>query len=92
MKLSVKSLAIGSGLIWSGCMLTCGLVNLAAPSYARRFLEVMSSVYPGFHNSRTIADVLVGAGYGLVDGAAAGAVLAALYNQFAERVAGAPTA
>jgi hypothetical protein len=45
----------------------------------------MSSVYPGFRYSRTLADVLVGAGYGFLDGAMAGALYAALYNQCAAR-------
>jgi hypothetical protein len=88
MKLSVKALAITSGLVWGGAMLTCGLVNLAARPYGRRFLEVMSSVYPGFHNSRTLGDVLVGAGYGFVDGAIGGSVVAAIYNQFAHQATG----
>ncbi len=90
MKLSVKSLAITSGLIWGGCMLTCGLINLSDPAYARRFLKLMSSVYPGFDHSRTLADVLVGTGYGLVDGAIAGALVAGLYNRLMERPAPEP--
>ncbi len=97
MKLSVKALAITSGLVWGGAMLTCGLVNLAARPYGKRFLKLMSSVYPGFHNSRTLGDVLVGAGYGFIDGALGGVVVAALYNQFAHegnkiQAAPAPTA
>ncbi len=83
MKLSVKALAITSGLVWGGAMLTCGLVNLAARPYSSKFLDVMSSVYPGFHNSGTVGDVLVGAGYGFLDGAVAGSVIAAIYNRFA---------
>ncbi len=84
MKLSVKAMALTSGILWGGSMLTMGLINLASRSYARPFLGMMSSVYPGFHNSRNLADVLVGAGYGFVDGAAGGAVVALLYNQLAE--------
>jgi hypothetical protein len=82
MKLSVRGLGAAFGLLWGGAMLTSGLINLAAPRYGRAFLKQMSSLYPGFHNSRTLADVLVGAGYGAVDGAVAGAALAALYNSF----------
>jgi hypothetical protein len=88
MKLSVKALAITSGVVWSGGILTCGLINLAVPSYGRQFLKVMSSVYPGFRNVRTVPDVLVGAGYGFVDGAIGGALIAALYNGFADGTAG----
>ena len=88
MKLSVKALAITSGLVWGGAMLTCGLVNLAARPYGRKFLELMSSVYPGFHNSGTLGDVLVGAGYGFVDGAICGSAVAAIYNRFAHQGTG----
>jgi len=84
MKLSVKAMALTSGMAWGGAMLVSGLINLASRSYARPFLGMMSSVYPGFHNSRTLGDVLVGAGYGFVDGAAGGAIIAAVYNRLAE--------
>ena len=75
MKLSVKSLAIVSALLWGGGVLFVGLVNLAAPSYGAAFLQCVSSVYPGFHNSRTFVDVLVGTGYALFDGAAGGSAI-----------------
>ena len=74
-------MAITSGALWGGCMLTCGLLNLVSRSYGRNFLKLMSSVYPGFHNSRNPADVLVGAGYACLDGTVGGALLAAVYNQ-----------
>jgi hypothetical protein len=83
MKLSVKGMAMTSGILWGGCMLTLGLINLSSRSYGRGFLKVMSSVYPGFHNSRSVTDVLVGAGYGFVDGTVGGAIAAAVYNQLA---------
>ena len=82
MKLSVKSLAIVSALLWGGGVLFVGLVNLAAPSYGAAFLQCVSSVYPGFHNSRTLVDVLVGTGYALFDGAVGGATFGWLYNYF----------
>ena len=63
-----------------------GLINLAAPSYGANFLHGLSSVYPGFHASRTILDVLVDTGYGIVDGAVAGYVFAWLYNFVVPRV------
>ena len=62
MKLSVKALAITSGLVWSGGILACGLINLAAPSYGGGFLKLISSVYPGFRNARTVPDVFVVSG------------------------------
>lgn len=82
MKLSVRSLAIVSALLWGGGVLFVGLANLAAPSYGIAFLQCVSSVYPGFHDSRTFLDVLVGTGYALLDGAVGGALFGWLYNFF----------
>ncbi len=86
MKLSIKALAIACGLLWGGCLLLVGLVNLAAPPYGANLLAGVSSIYPGFHASHTIADVLVGTAYALLDGAAGGALFGWLYNLFASRV------
>ena len=84
MRLSVKAVAIAAALLWGiyGMFLT-GLINLIAPPFGEHFLLTMSSVYPGYHAARTLADVLVGTGYGLVDGAAGGLLFAWLYNAFA---------
>jgi hypothetical protein len=43
-------------------------------------MQMMSSVYPWFHASRTFGDVLIGAIDGLVDGAIAGLLFGWLYN------------
>lgn len=86
MQLSVKGLAIASALLWGGGILTVGLVNLAVPSYGVRYLELMSSLYPGFHGSGTLVDVLVGAGYGIVDGGIAGCLFGWIYNLFTRRL------
>jgi hypothetical protein len=88
MRFSLKALAVVAALLWGGGVLFVGLVNLAAPSYGTIFLQCMSSVYPGFHNSRTFIDVLVVTGYALVDGAVAGLLFGWLYNLFAGRSAG----
>ena len=85
MRLSVKALGIVSAMLWGGAVLTSGLANLISGSYGAEFLRVLSSIYPGFHASRTFADVLVGTGYALVDGGSAGLVFAWLYNWIAER-------
>ena len=59
-----------------------GLINLAGRVYGIGFLHSLSSVYPGFHASRTVLDVLVRTGYGIVDGAVGGFLFALLYNFF----------
>ncbi len=86
MKLSVKSLAIVSALLWGGGVLFVGMVNLAAASYGTAFLQCAGSIYPGFHNSRHFLDVLVGTGYALFDGAVGGALFGWLYNFFLAEV------
>lgn len=82
MRLSLKSLAFACALLSGGSILFFGLINLAYPSYGTEYLKIVSSMYPGFHNSRTFVDVLIGTGYGLVDGAIAGLLLGWLYNLF----------
>ena len=80
MRLSIKAFGITGSLLWGGAILMCGIANLASASYAAEFLRVISSIYPGFHASRTFADVLVGTCYALVDGGLAGLIFAWLYN------------
>jgi len=82
MKLSTKALALTSGIVWGLAILVTGLANLAWGSYGQQFLQVMSSVYPGYHASRSIAEVIIGTLYGFTDGLIGGAIIAWLYNQF----------
>lgn len=84
MKLSIKGMAITLGLLWGIlAMFLTGVANLIWPTYARAFLDVMASVYPGYTGAPTFGQVIVGTLYGLVDGAVGGALLAWLYNRFA---------
>jgi len=84
MKLGVKGLAMASGILWGFAMLGTGLANLIWGNYGQQFLQTMASVYPGYHATRSIAEVIVGTLYGAVDGFIAGAVFAWLYDQFAK--------
>jgi len=83
MKLNTKALALASAILWGLAMLLMSLANLIWGSYGQ-FLQIMSSVYPGYHATRSIAEVIVGTLYGAGDGLVGGAVLAWLYNQFAK--------
>ena len=84
MKLSIKGMTIAIALLCGGCVFVFGIINLVSASYGMEFLKVISSIYPGFHASRTFSDVLVGTGYGIVDGAIGGFLIAWLYNLFAK--------
>ena len=83
MRFNVKGLALASGILWGVAMLGMGLANLVWSSYGQQFLQTMSSVYPGYHATRSVVEVIVGTLYGVVDGVIGGAVFAWLYNQFA---------
>jgi hypothetical protein len=75
-----KAMTWSLGILWGACMLFVGLTNMRTASYGSEFLRMMSSVYPGFHDSRTLGDVIVGTIYGFVDGAILGFVLSSLYR------------
>jgi len=83
MKLSIKALVVTAGLLWGGCVLLVGLCNLAWPMYGRAFLELCSSIYPGYHVNQTLGSVIVGTLYALVDGGVGGAIFGWLYNRLA---------
>lgn len=80
MRISIKALSLTCALLWGGCMLVVGLVNLADPNYGEQFLRLMSSIYPGADTTRTIGRVLIGTVYGFVDGALCGLFFGWLYR------------
>lgn len=84
MRLSIKAFTFAAALLWAGGILLVGLINLAVPTYGTHFLELISSIYPGYHATRSFGEVLVGTGYGLVDGGFGGFFLAWLYNLMVE--------
>lgn len=83
MKFSTKALVVALAILWGLVMLAVSLANLIWGSYGQQFLQTMSSVYPGYHATRSIAEVIVGTLYGAVDALIGGAVFAWLYNQLA---------
>jgi len=48
--------------------------------YGMSFIQMTSSVYPWFHASRSIGNVIIGTVDRLIDGAIAGLIFALLYN------------
>ncbi|MEX0777042.1 MAG: hypothetical protein WD042_15160 [Phycisphaeraceae bacterium] len=85
MKLCVCAVAVSAAIVWAGCVLVVGLINLAYPTYGTAFLTLCSSIYPGYHAQSTAASVLVGTGYAFVDALVCGAVFALVHNLIARR-------
>lgn len=85
MRLNVVALAVASALVWGGAILVVASANIIWPSYGRAFLDLVASIYPGYHPGPGAGSVVTGTLYGLVDGGVGGAVFAWLYNLLARR-------
>lgn len=84
MKLSVKSLTVTMALFWGGTVFFIALINFLTPPYGEAFLDLVSSVYPGYKVASSFGSVIVGTLYALVDGAVGGVLFAWMYNMFAD--------
>ncbi|MGB7212401.1 MAG: hypothetical protein WBC97_07185 [Gemmatimonadales bacterium] len=79
MSLNTKALAIAFGLAWAIGVFGVGLAHLIWPGYGGAFLDVVSSVYPGYHVGG-FGSVIIGTLYALVDGAVCAAIIGWVYN------------
>lgn len=84
MKLDTRALAITCALLWGGALLVVGLMNLIWGGYGQSFLEGIASIYPGYHATHSIVEVLIVTIYATADGLVGGAVFAWLYNRLAK--------
>ncbi|MCH7695767.1 MAG: hypothetical protein IIB73_05645 [Proteobacteria bacterium] len=84
MKLSIKALALSAAIIWGFALLIVGITNIIVPGYAVDFLEVIGSIYPGYHPGTGIYSAIIGSLYGVLDAGIGAAIFAWLYNFFAE--------
>jgi multisubunit Na+/H+ antiporter MnhB subunit len=82
MRLSLGSLALAAALFWGLSFLFVAGINYFRPPYGLAFLEVMSSLYPGYKEIGTPNSIIVGTLYAFVDGGIAGGIFAGLYNVF----------
>ena len=85
MRLSIIAFSLAVGLIYGAAVLVVALANLIWPDYGLAFLQLAASVYPGYHPDQSIASVITGTCYALVDGTVCGVVFAWLYNLLASR-------
>lgn len=82
-KLDPRALAYTGAAVCGLTAAAVALMNLAFPPYGQAFLDLLGSVYPGYHGDRSPGGALVLAGYAMVKGAALGWLTAALYNRVA---------
>jgi hypothetical protein len=82
MKLNIKALALTAGILWALALLLVGAANLVWSGYGGSFVKLMASIYPGYHASGSLGDLIVGVLYALLDGVVCGLVFAWLYNFF----------
>lgn len=85
MKLNLKALSISLAILWAGAVFIVGLANLIWPAYGKGFLQMLASIYPGYHAAGTFGDMISGSLYALVDAAIVGLVFGWLYNLIAGR-------
>ena len=83
MKLNLKAMTVAVAVLWAGAVFIVGVANLIWPAYGKAFLEMLASIYPGYHAAGTFGDAIAGSLYALVDGAIAGLVFGWLYNLIA---------
>lgn len=84
MSLNAKALGIAFGIAWGVGVLCVGLTHLIWPGYGGAFLDVVSSVYPGYQVGG-FGSVIVGTLYAVVDGAVCGAIVGWMYNMAAQK-------
>ena len=66
MKFDIKALALACAILWGGAVLAVLLVNLGCTNYAQNFLELMASIYPGYHANHSVVQVVIGTLYAAV--------------------------
>lgn len=80
MRLNIKAFSIACSLIWGSALLVIGIAHAIWPNYGQLFLELIASVYPGYHSDSSVGSIIVGTVYGLFDGGIGGALFAWIYN------------
>jgi hypothetical protein len=87
MRFDIKALALACAILWGGATFLVGVANLTFAGYGQRFLEVLSSFYPGYHATRSIGEVVIVTLYAVADGLIGGFVFGWLYNRWVRSAA-----
>ena len=76
--LDQRRLGLAGGILWGAAMFICTVLSLYI-GYSTEFLQLMSTVYPGY--TITWAGAFIGLLYGFVDAFIGLYILAWLYNK-----------
>ncbi len=82
MKFSIKALVNAATIVGGGSVFLMGVVNMIWPNYAVAFLQLLDSIYPGYHATGSFSSVMIATLYAAVDSAICAAVFGWLYNRF----------
>ena len=85
MRLNITAFSFTVGLISAVAILLIATANLMWPTYGTTFLDLAASIYPGYHRGQTVAQIVTGTLYALLDGAVWGAAFAWIHNFLARR-------
>ena len=87
MRLSVIRFGCAVASIWGLAVLAVGTANVLWPDYGVKFLEMIDSIYPGYHYGQWgLGGVLVAAMYAVVDAWIFGVIFAWIYNRFTRKM------
>ena len=82
-RLSPLAMGVTLAVLLCGGIFLVGLVAMAAPGYGDSLLAGFASIYPGYDNSGTFGDLLIGLLFVTIDVFVGGLVFAWLYNRVA---------
>ena len=87
MKLSVIRFGCAVASIWGLAVLAVGIANVLWPPYGVKFLEMIDSIYPGYHYGQWgLGGVFVATLYAVLDAWVFGVVFALIYNRFTRKI------
>lgn len=82
LKLSLFAMVLSAAILCGGAILLRGLFHIEAASHEAAFMHMAGSVYPWYHSSPWIGNLMLRTAGGVVGGAIAALVFAVLYNVF----------
>ncbi len=83
MKLDVKAFAMAGAAIGGLKVLKVLLVRQMVPGYGEPFVQLLASLFPGYHGTPGVSSIVTAVGYVVLDAAVWAALLAWLYNRVA---------